>query len=72
VSVTATVKIYVEGDNYDELLQKATELLAELLDTPEDSVLDRVNIELSIVENEPFESDLSYAAEVIARLKNVR
>jgi hypothetical protein len=72
MSVTATVKVYVEGDTYDELLEKASELLSELLDIPTESVLDRANLELNIVENEPFESDLSYAAEVIARVKNVR
>lgn len=70
--ITAIVTFYVEGDTYDEMIERSKEMLASLLDITVGEVLDRVNIELNIVENEPLESDMSYAAEMIARIKNVR
>jgi hypothetical protein len=71
--VTATFKFYVEGDSYEELLARAQIVLGDLLDTSTDKVLESVTLEVNIVENEAFEdSDMMYAAEMIARIKNVR
>lgn len=70
--VTAVATFYVEGDTYDEILDRGIDLVSRLLGIPRDDVLDRVNMEFNIVENEPLESDMAYAAEMIARLKNVR
>lgn len=70
--VTAVATFYVEGDTYDEILDRGIDLVSRLLGIPRDGVLDRVNMEFNIVENEPLESDMAYAAEMIARLKNVR
>lgn len=70
--VTAVATFYVEGDTYDEILDRGVDLVSRLLGIPRDGVLDRVNMEFNIVENEPLESDMAYAAEMIARLKNVR
>lgn len=70
--ITAVATFYVEGDSYGEILDRGSELVARLLDIPVDEVLDRASIEFNIVENEPLDSDMAYAAEMIARLKNVR
>ena len=70
--VTAVATFYLEGDTYDEILDRGVDLVSRLLGIPRDGVLDRVNMEFNIVENEPLESDMAYAAEMIARLKNVR
>lgn len=70
--VTAVATFYVEGDTYDEILDRGVDLVSRLLGIPRDDALDRVNMEFNIVENEPLESDMAYAAEMIARLKNVR
>jgi hypothetical protein len=70
--VTAVATFYVEGDTYDEILDRGIDLVSRLLGIPQDDVLDRANMEFNIVENEPLESDMAYAAEMIARLKNVR
>lgn len=70
--VTAVATFYVEGDTYDEILDRGIDLVSRLLGIPRDDALDRVNMEFNIVENEPLESDMAYAAEMIARLKNVR
>lgn len=70
--VTAVATFYVEGDTYEEILDRGIDLVSRLLGIPRDDVLDRVNMEFNIVENEPLESDMAYAAEMIARLKNVR
>ena len=71
--ITATFKFYVEGDSYEELLAKGEVVLADLLEVPAEKALESVTLEINIVENEAFEdSDMMYAAEMIARLKNVR
>jgi len=70
--VTATIRFHVEADSYDEILEQSKILISRLLDIDPDQVLDRVSIELDISENEPINSDMSYAAEMTARLKNVR
>ena len=70
--VTATIKFHIEADSYNEILEKSKAMISRLLDIELDQVLDRVSIELDISENEPINSDMSYAAEMTARLKNVR
>lgn len=70
--ITSTFKFYVEGDSYEELLSKGSAVIADLLDLPADKALESVTLEINIVENETFEeSDMMYAAEMIARVKNV-
>jgi hypothetical protein len=71
--IAATFKFYVEGDSYEELISKAEIVLSDLLEVPVEKALESVTLEISIVENEAFEdSDMMYAAEMIARLKNAR
>lgn len=70
--VTATIRFHIEADSYDEILEKGKAMISRLLDIELDQVLDRVSIEFDIYENEPISSDMSYAAEMTARLKNVR
>lgn len=70
--ITSSIRINVAGDTYYEIFDAAINILAGVLEIPADEVEDRANIEISITENEPFDSDASYSAEIIARLRNVR
>lgn len=69
--ITTTVKFHIEGDSYEEILDRGKTLIAGLLDIPVENVLDRANIEFEIYENELLETDMSYVAKMTARLKNV-
>lgn len=71
--LTVSVHLDVDGDTYQEMLDKALGVLANLLDMGLDSVQDSINLEMVISENEPtIDNDSAYKAEVTARMKNAR
>lgn len=71
--ITTTFKFYVEGDSYEEILDKGAVVIGDLLGLTTEDALDSVTLEINIIENEVFEeSDMTYAAEMIGRLKNAR
>jgi len=71
--ITAVIHLNVDGDSYDEILDKTYKILGVVLDLDSDQVQDQVNIEIEIFENEELmENDSDLTATITARLKNVR
>lgn len=79
---TTTLKFYVGGDNYDELVSAADTAIEKFLSSAEDEydfgddyepeIRHSINYELVVSESENMSSDYQYKAEVIARIKDVR
>lgn len=79
-----TFNFTVEGDSYDELSQKAESAVNKFLASlDEDDFEDergfdsynsgsRVNYELLVHLNQDFESEYSYTAEVIAKIRETK
>ena len=65
----STFKTVVFGDNYEEIVQSAEEEICEFLGIDEDELSKRVNYELIISKDDSVSADLTYKAEVIARIK---
>ena len=79
---TTTLKFYVVGDSYDELVSAADTAIEKFLRSAEDDydfgddyepeVRHNINYELVVGESEDISSDYQYKAEVIARIKDAR
>lgn len=71
--ISATIKLSVTGNNYDELLQKSKIALSEFFDIQISEVESKINFELIITDNIDtldFQEE-DYVAEIIAKVKNV-
>ena len=80
---TITLNLTVQGDNYEELREKAEVAISKFLGTEdeeddffdEDSIPEsfkNVNYELIVSQNEDMSSEYEYSAQVIAKVKDVR
>lgn len=77
-----TLNFTVQGDNYDDLQQKADAVIAKFLGVEDEeddffqdetsSMLQQVNYELVVTQNPNITSEFEYEAQVIAKVKNVR
>lgn len=78
-----TLNFTVQGDNYEELLQKAEVSISKFLGTEdeEDDFFDddsipesfkNVNYELVVTQTEGLSAEYQYSAQVIAKVKDVR
>jgi hypothetical protein len=77
-----TLNFVVQGDNYDELQDRADAVIAKFLGVEDDeddffpdetqSMLQQVNYELVVTQNIEIASEFEYTAQVIAKVKNVR
>lgn len=65
----STFKTVVYGDNYDEIIQSAKEEICEFLSIEEDELARKVNYELIICKDDSISADLTYKADVIARIR---
>ena len=65
----STFKTVVYGDNYDEIIQGAEEEICEFLGLEEDELARKVNYELIICKDDSISADLTYKADVIARIR---
>lgn len=65
----STFKTDVYGDNYEEILQNAEEEICEFLGIDEEELPRKVNYELIIYKDDSVQADLTYKAEVIARIR---
>jgi hypothetical protein len=65
----STFKTVVYGDNYDEIIQSAEEEICEFLGLEEDELARKVNYELIICKDDSISADLTYKADVIARIR---
>lgn len=65
----STFKTVVYGDNYDEIVQSAEEEICEFLGIDEDELVKKVNYELIICKDDSISADLTYKADVIARIR---
>jgi hypothetical protein len=71
--ISAVIHLSVDGDSYEEVLEKTYSILSEILDLDSDQVQNLVDIEIEIFENEELmENDSALIATITARLKNVR
>lgn len=77
-----TLNFTVQGDNYEDLREKADIVIAKFLGVEEDEddffqddtsdILQQVNYELVVIQNSEIASEFEYTAQVIAKVKNVR
>ncbi len=79
-----TLNLVVQGDNYEELREKADVEISKFLGTEEeeedyffdeDSVPEsfkNINYELVVTQNEDISSEYRYSAQVIAKVKDGR
>jgi hypothetical protein len=65
----ATFRVTVYGDLYSEILENAEEEICSLLEISEEEFQGKVQYELIIEKEEEFDSEFTYKAEVIARIK---
>lgn len=66
---SATFRVTVYGDLYEEMREKAEEEICSFLEIDEDELPKKVNYELIIEKDDSFEAEYDYKAEVIARIK---
>lgn len=65
----STFKTFVYGDNYDEIVDSSEEVIAEFLNIPVEDISKKVNYELIIEKDDSVSADLTYKAQVIARIR---
>lgn len=65
----STFKTVVYGDNYEEIVQSAEEEICEFLGISEDELSRKINYELIICKDDSVSADLTYKADVIARIR---
>ncbi len=69
MSSITTLKVYVFGDNFEELVEKAEDEIASLLVIPVEDVYHKARYELFVTRDDDMGADFAYKAEVIARIK---
>jgi hypothetical protein len=80
---TITLNLTVQGDDYEELRNKAENSIAKFLGTQEgdedffdeefvSESFGRINYELIVTQNNDVSKDFQYSAQVIAKVKDVR
>jgi hypothetical protein len=77
-----TLNFTVQGDNYEDLQERADAVIAKFLGLEDDeddffpdetsSRLQQVNYELVVTQTQELTSEFEYTAQVIAKVKNVR
>jgi hypothetical protein len=65
----ATFRVTVYGDLYSEIVENAEEEICSLLEISEEELQGKIQYELVIQKEEDFDSEFTYKAEVIARIR---
>lgn len=69
---SATLRLQVYGDSYDELIEATETQISNFLDIEVSDIQRYANYELIISDNSNMGSDASYEADVIVRIKDDR
>jgi hypothetical protein len=69
---SSTLKLTVYGENYEELIQAAENLISDFLEIEINEISRYTNYELLVTENTNMSSDTSYEAELTVRIKYAR
>jgi hypothetical protein len=69
---SATVKLEIVGDTYNDIVNAAEIKLTEFLGVAQEELTKYVAYEINVTEASGVAADLIYKAELIARIKDVR
>ena len=71
MSVVTTLKIFISGNSYEELIAIAEDRISEFFNVESDSVRKKFSYEIDITENLDMVDDSTYLANVIVKGRDV-
>jgi hypothetical protein len=71
MSVITTLKIFISGNSYEELISIAEDRISDFFNVESDSVRKKFSYEIDIVENLDMVDDSTYLATVIVKGRDV-
>jgi len=71
MSVVTTLKIFISGNSYEELIAIAEDRISEFFNVESDSVRKKFSYEIDITENLDMVDDSTYLATVIVKGRDV-
>ena len=71
MSVITTLKIFISGNSYEELISIAEDRISDFFNVESDSVRKKFSYEIDIAENLDMVDDYTYLATVIVKGRDV-